>query len=233
MRLAVISDIHANLEALQAVLQDIDATSPDDIVCLGDVVGYGADPSACLKIVQDRCSAIVLGNHDEAAFEPEQAMYFNFHARVAVEWTYRALSPEERAILRSFPLKETREGILLVHSTPRDPQDWEYIIDEVDAQHAFASFSERICCVGHSHVAAVYPENPKAAPGDPAYRALVNVGSVGQPRDRDPRAAWCLIDTDTWSIDIRRVEYDIESAAQKIRKAGLPPQLAERLYVGM
>ncbi len=233
MKLAVISDIHANLEALHAVLKDIDAHRPDDIVCLGDVVGYGADPSPCLNIIHERCSMIILGNHDEAAFNPEQAMYFNFHARIAVEWTYRALSEKERELLRSFPLKAEREQILLVHSTPHEPQEWEYIIDEVDAQHAFRSFSQKICCVGHSHVAAVYSEDPKLTPDKPGYRALVNVGSVGQPRDRDPRASWCLIDTDSWSIDIHRVEYDIDTAANKIRAAGLPPQLAERLYHGM
>ena len=116
MKLAVISDIHANLEALETVLKDIDSVKPDEIVCLGDVVGYGANPSECLAIVKERCSSIVLGNHDEAAFDPEQAMYFNFHARVAVEWTFAALSEEERAILQSFPLSDKRGDILLVHS---------------------------------------------------------------------------------------------------------------------
>jgi len=233
MKLAVISDIHANLEALQAVLEDIDSHAPDDMVCLGDVVGYGADPSECLKIVQERCSVIIKGNHDEAAYDPEQAMYFNFHARIAVEWTYGALSADERSVLESFPLRHTLGDILLVHSTPKDPQDWEYIIDEIDAQHALRTFSEKLCCVGHSHVAAIYPESPKSKPSDPDYRALVNVGSVGQPRDRNPKAAWCLIETDPLDIQIFRVDYDIETAAGKIRKAGLPPQLAERLYVGM
>ena len=233
MKLAVISDIHANLEALQVVLKDVDAHAPDDVVCLGDVVGYGADPSECLSIVRDRCSIIIKGNHDEAAYDPEQAIFFNFHARIAVEWTYNALSEEERALLESFPLKVDRNGILLVHSTPNNPQDWEYIVDEIDAQQSFRTFTEKICCVGHSHVAAVYPENPRLDPADAAYKAVVNVGSVGQPRDRDPRAAWCLIDTDAWSIEIRRVEYDIDTAADKIRAAGLPPQLAERLYHGM
>jgi len=233
MKLAVISDIHANLEALQAVLKDVEAASPDDIVCLGDVVGYGADPSACLSLTLDRCSTIILGNHDEASYNPEQAMYFNFHARVAVEWTYRMLSDDERAALESFPLTAKREDILLVHSTPRDPQEWEYIIDEVDAHHALRTFSEKVCCVGHSHVAAIYPEKEASEPAEEDYRAIVNVGSVGQPRDRDPRASWCFINTDPWSIDIRRVEYDIDTAASKIRKANLPPQLAERLFLGM
>ncbi len=233
MKLGIISDIHANLEALQSVLTDVDTCAPDDLVCLGDVVGYGADPSDCLGIVRDRCSAVVMGNHDEAAFDPEKAVFFNFHARIAVEWTYRALSDDERKTLASFPFTEKRENILLVHSTPHAPEEWEYIIDELDARQAMSSFTEKLCCVGHSHVAAIYPEDDVRRPDDPAYRALVNVGSVGQPRDRDPRASWCLIDTDTWSIDIRRVEYDIDAAAGKIRKAGLPPQLGERLYLGM
>jgi diadenosine tetraphosphatase ApaH/serine/threonine PP2A family protein phosphatase len=233
VKLAFISDIHANLEALEPVLEDVETHSPDETICLGDIVGYGADPSDCLKLVRERCSTIILGNHDEAAFNPDQAMYFNFHARVAVEWTYKTLTEEERNYLKTLPFTASKEDILCVHATPDQPDQWEYIIDEVDAENIFSSFSERLCCLGHSHVAAIYPENSDLEQSDPAYRAVINVGSVGQPRDRDPRASWCLIDTDTKEISIRRIEYDIDAAAGKIRKAGLPPQLAERLYLGM
>jgi len=233
MKLALLSDIHGNFEALKTVLEDIDRHEPEDVVCLGDVVGYGANPSECLALVRERCSSIILGNHDEAAFNPDQAIYFNFHARVAIEWTYRALSDDDRAFLETLPISVTRHDVLCVHSTPRSPKEWEYIIDEIDAREAFRWFTEKFCCIGHSHVPGIYAEKRKSQPTDPDYRALVNVGSVGQPRDQDPRASWCLLDTETAGITINRVGYDIDAAAAKIRRAGLPPQLADRLYKGI
>jgi diadenosine tetraphosphatase ApaH/serine/threonine PP2A family protein phosphatase len=233
MKLAIISDIHGNLEALNAVLEDVQKHPVEEIVCLGDVVGYGADPSACLHLVQDRCSAVLLGNHDEAAADLSKAYTFNPIARAAVQWTSETLSEAERESLAKFPFTSKRGSIFLVHASPHNPEEWEYIIDDYDAQQVFDDFTEKICCVGHSHIVGIYPQFDDVNPADPRFKCVVNVGSVGQPRDKDPRSAWCLIDTESFAIEVFRVEYDIETAARKIRLAGLPFQLAERLSRGI
>jgi len=233
MKLAIISDIHSNLEALQAVLADIDRHNIDELICLGDVVGYGADPSACLAVVLERCDEVLLGNHDEAAADISKSYTFNPIARAAVHWTYEKLNESERQILEQLPFTTQRDSIFCVHASPQNPEEWNYIIDEYDAHQVFDHFAEKICFVGHSHVAGIYPQFDEVEPADPNYKCVVNVGSVGQPRDKDPRASWCLIETSSLNLQLFRVEYDIETAARKIRLAGLPFQLAERLHRGV
>jgi diadenosine tetraphosphatase ApaH/serine/threonine PP2A family protein phosphatase len=238
--IAVISDIHGNLEALEAVLADARREGVDQVICLGDVVGYGADPNAYLARVRDESVATVLGNHDAAATDLRQAENFNEIARDAIRWTSEALTEEHRKILRSLPYEFVEGDVRYVHASPDDPPSWHYILTEQEAWNAFEACLEPICFVGHSHVPlrvflrrgrleVVDEEVVDIAPDD---RALINVGSVGQPRDGDWRASYGLFDPVLRRLIARRVEYDIEEASRKIRAAGLPEILATRLAVG-
>ena len=233
MRLAIISDIHANLEALQAVLEDIRQQQADRIVCLGDVVGYGADPAACVALVRERAGVCVLGNHDAAVFNEHQRSYFNPFAIEAVRWTVRQLSAEDVAFLRGLPFRVSSDNLLFVHSAPRAPEEWEYVFSGMEARMQSKHFFERVCFVGHSHIPGVYPLDGGGAEYDPLRRYLVNVGSVGQPRDRDWRSCYGLLDTVAGSFTHRRVAYDVETAVRKILDSGLPQRLAERLRDGV
>jgi len=232
MKYAVISDIHANLEALQKALQVIASRHVDEIICLGDVVGYGASPNECVDLVRARCAATVLGNHDAAALDPTQAEDFNVIARRAIGWTSERLTQESRAFLSALPM-ETRKGqLLFVHSSPRSPESWDYILGSDDASTAFRYFTEQLCFIGHTHVPGVFSHNGRAmnVSGDDRY--LVNVGSVGQPRDGNPMLAFGIFDAETWTYELVRSEYDIQSAADRITSAGLPKELAYRLMYG-
>jgi diadenosine tetraphosphatase ApaH/serine/threonine PP2A family protein phosphatase len=238
--IAIISDIHGNLEALQTVLEDARREKVDGIVCLGDVVGYGADPNACLELVRKEVSVIVLGNHDAAACNPRLAENFNEVARVAIRWTSEQLTKEHLEFLRGLPYDHVDGDTRYVHASPDDPPAWHYILTEQEAWNAFEACPESVCFVGHSHVAlrvllrrgrlVVMEEDVVQVAGDD--RALLNVGSVGQPRDGDWRASYALWDPAAKRMVARRVEYDLETAARKIRAAGLPEVLAKRLAVG-
>lgn len=240
MRYAVLSDIHGNLEALRAVLADA-ADRADDILCLGDVVGYGADPGPCVDLVGARARAVVAGNHEHAVVGRLDLSWFNRYARAAAEWTREQLDPNCAAYLDALPLTAAVEDATLVHASPRQPQEWDYLVAEDDGLAAFAAFDTRVCFVGHSHVPAMWSlgsSGPDYARGDVSVtldagrRYIVNVGSVGQPRDRDPRAAYALWDVDARRIAVRRVAYDVAAARAKIEEAGLPRFLADRLAAG-
>ncbi len=240
MKTVLISDVHANLEALQAVLKVADERGADRIFCLGDVVGYGASPNECLKFVQERCQIVLLGNHDSAASGGPEAGRFNPNARAAALWTAKTLTPDHRDYLRALPLSQRVEPFFYVHASPAAPRDWEYIFDRFDAEPQFQFFSESACFIGHTHQPAVFERTasgctslpPTRLQFDPARRYIVNVGSVGQPRDRDPRACFLLLHDTSGEIEFVRVPYDIESAQEKIRAAHLPPVLATRLATG-
>jgi diadenosine tetraphosphatase ApaH/serine/threonine PP2A family protein phosphatase len=240
VRYAILSDIHGNLEALQAVLRDC-AGEADGVLCLGDTVGYGADPLACVELVAERAQAIVGGNHEHAVAGRLGLDWFNRYARAAAEWTRERLDNDHRAYLGALPLVTEVADATLVHASPAQPEEWDYLVTGEDGFAAFPHFATRWCFVGHSHVPGVWslgssgPEHlPEAVTvsTERGRRYIVNVGSVGQPRDHDPRAAYALWDTDRGRVDVRRVLYDVEAARRKITEAGLPRFLADRLAAG-
>lgn len=232
-RIAIISDIHGNLEALSRALEVIDKEHVDDIVCLGDTVGYGANPVECLKLIRSRCSIILLGNHDAASINLAVANQFTLNAQLSAIWTFGALDEESKAFLNS--LKPTRPlgEVLLSHGSPYEPDEWHYVISEFDMREAFRAFTERICFVGHSHIPIIFSEHGERSEIARQGRFIVNVGSVGQPRDGNPNLSFGIFDREEWSYRNLRVAYDFKTAAKKIRDAGLPRALADRLTVGM
>ncbi|MBI2428496.1 MAG: metallophosphoesterase family protein [Ignavibacteriales bacterium] len=233
MKYAIISDIHSNLEALQKAFAIIDEKSVDEIICLGDIVGYGANPNECVDIVRSRCSSVVLGNHDAAALDPSLAHDFNSIAKRAITWTADHLTEGSRSFLSSLPLIERREQILFVHSSPNMPGAWDYILDIDDAFSALRHFQERICFIGHTHIPGIFSRlgRGKSIIKDEQY--LINVGSVGQPRDGNPMLAFGIFDSSAWEYELIRSEYDIQLAAEKIYAAKLPEELGNRLMYGM
>jgi predicted phosphodiesterase len=254
MRLAILSDIHANLPALEAVLADVEGAGVGDLWCLGDVVGYGAQPDECTSLVAERCAVCLVGNHDLAVLGELDISSFSPAAAAAVRWTQQQAKPETLDFLRDLdPSDETRD-VALYHASPRDPV-WEYVLWPDQAAECIAIQAERVSMIGHSHVALFFvmgedrrpvrsqsPQLDEAARGAQAGagtrldlsegRWLVNPGSVGQPRDGDPRAAWLELDTDAWEATYHRVEYEIDRAAAAIEATDLPEHLARRLYVG-
>ena len=240
MRYAVLSDIHGNLEALTAVLADA-AARVDGVLCLGDVVGYGADPAPCVDLIGARAETLVAGNHDHAAAGLVDPGWFNAYARAALEWTMERVDDDHRAWLGARPLVAEVEDATLVHASPRSPEEWEYLQTADDGWEVFGAFSTRLCFVGHSHRPAVWSigsSGPDFERGsttvtlDHGRRYIVNVGSVGQPRDRDRRAAYAVWDLEGRRVEIRRVAYDVDAVQRKIHAAGLPRFLADRLAVG-
>jgi len=239
LRFAVLSDIHGNYEALEAVLQHIDSDDVDRILCLGDIVGYGADPARCIDTVVEREALTVAGNHDWGVVERMSVAYFNADARDSVVWTMKHVGNEHIRYLDELPLETKLEDITVVHSTPWGPEHFGYIQTIMDVQLAFESQQTSLCFIGHSHVPVVfYDTNPveylledvMAPP--PGVGVLFNVGSVGQPRDGEPEACYAIYDSDKHRLEMRRVEYDIKGAANRILESGLPVTNAYRLYVG-
>jgi diadenosine tetraphosphatase ApaH/serine/threonine PP2A family protein phosphatase len=241
MKYALISDIHANLEALEACFRVIDAEGVDVVACLGDIVGYGASPNECIELVRERADFVVIGNHDAAVAGTTETEYFNPDARSAVLWTRDALSPENLAFLRQLPYTAEMDGTLLVHASPSAPREWLYVFNVRDAAAEFAAFQQRICFFGHTHFPGFFLQSggalsvkppPRATLRD-GDRALINVGSVGQPRDGDPRSGFAFYDDRTGVAEIRRVFYDIERVRGRILDTPLPKSAAERLVWGM
>jgi diadenosine tetraphosphatase ApaH/serine/threonine PP2A family protein phosphatase len=239
-QVAILSDIHGNLEAFEAVLRALDELGVDERICLGDLVGYGADPGLCIDRSREVFRAIVAGNHDHAAAGLEDLNYFNPVAKEAMHWTMRKLGPQEKEYLGKLPLLRQLECCTLVHSTPHRPQVWDYVMTIDDALRQQDGFADRICFIGHSHVPFFfeYSRVGHAIPQlpllelKPDSRYLVNVGSVGQPRDGDPRACFCVYDPDKATLRMERVLYAVATTQEKIVKAGLPSYLAQRLALG-
>ena len=242
MLVAIVSDIHGNRHALEAVLADVASTDARELWCLGDVVGYGADPNDCCALVRENAAVCLAGNHDLAVTGTIPLDEFSHGAALAARWTQEVLADDHVEWLRSLSPQGDEEGVGLYHASPRDPV-WEYVLSTLLAELCLDVAEERVCLVGHSHVALsfVRPEG-EAATGDTRRAGdaldmslgewLINPGSVGQPRDGDPRAAWLLLDTGSWQAEWRRTEYDIAGAAAAIRAARLPDSLAERLEYG-
>lgn len=241
MRYGILPDIHGNWEALSSVLEELEKEKVNRFLIPGDVVGYGAEPRKCLDKVEELDSLLILGNHDCAVLGLENLDYFNHHARIALEWTQSNLNSEHIKFLRSLSIKKIERDFLLVHATPGNPEEWKYLVREDEAWREFNHFNERICFLGHTHIPLVVKKNCREVKVssemkfilETGCRYLVNVGSVGQPRDGIPDAACGIYDSDEESIMIKRVPYDIETAARKIVRAGLPRSLSERLYLGM
>jgi len=241
MRVAVVSDVHGNLRALEAVLASADAAGVDEVWCLGDVVGYGARPNECCELVRARAAICLAGNHDLVVVGTLGLEEFSHDAADAAGWSRERLTEENRAYLAGLPSIAQRDGVLLVHGSPRDPV-WEYVLSGEAALAALAATDAPLVLVGHSHVALdlrladARLEGGLAAAGEEVGldtgRLLLNPGSVGQPRDGDPRAAWLLLDLDARRAAFERTEYDVAATQAEIREAGLPELLAARLETG-
>ena len=242
MRIALLSDVHGNLPAFEAVLADVENEGVDERWCLGDLVGYGAEPDGCVNLARETCTVCLAGNHDLVVTQEIPISDFSSSAAAAALWTRENISPEALAFLRGRPASDPGREPGLYHGSPRDPV-WEYVLSDWQADECMDLMSGRVAAIGHSHVALWFGRDPsgkvggdQARDGDEADLSagewLINPGSVGQPRDGDPRAAWLLLDTEGWTARWRRVEYPIEKAAGAIEKAGLPRVLAERLYSG-
>jgi diadenosine tetraphosphatase ApaH/serine/threonine PP2A family protein phosphatase len=246
VRIALFADIHANREAFEACLADARRRGAERFVFLGDIVGYGADPSWCVDTVAQACEAgafALLGNHDEAIGTPRGSM--NPAATRAIDWTREQLDPAQAAFLASLPLERSENDVLFVHANGWAPKDWGYVRTGVDAERSLRSTTERITLCGHTHVPLLFHMAPLRPPGahvpvpnvnmplSLARRWLAVIGSVGQPRDGNPAACYGLLETSPWDLTYVRVPYDTSAAAEKIRKAGLPDSLAARLARGM
>jgi predicted phosphodiesterase len=240
MRYAVFSDVHSNLEAFKVVIKDVEQKKIEDILFLGDIVGYGPDPNECLDILVERCKIHLAGNHDWGVLGLTDDTYFNEYARHAIEWTRGVLTGENRGILKSFPVKKEiiDDDILIVHSTPKEPEEWHYLLTLWDAEINFQYFDNKFCFLGHSHQPFIIEKYPsgeivtykEAVRIKKNVRYIINAGSVGQPRDGDPRACYTIIDDQ--KVEIVRIPYDIETVQKKMRKELLPLPLIERLSEG-
>jgi diadenosine tetraphosphatase ApaH/serine/threonine PP2A family protein phosphatase len=226
MKLGIISDVHGNIEALDAILRRLETERADDVFCLGDIVGYGASPNECVERVHKVCRVTMLGNHDDAVVGRTDIKLFNPYARVAVEWTRRVLAEENLEFLRGLPFTHEESDLIFVHATPSDPRSWDYCLTPSDAAFQFEALrAGTTCFIGHSHVPVRFDDSK-------ARRTIINVGSVGQPRDHDARATCGLYDTETGTFSWVRDVYPIQEAARKIRLANLPEFLATRLFDG-
>ncbi len=239
MRYGIVADIHGNLEALDAVLAACEERDVSAYLSTGDIVGYGANPSECIDRIQGLSTLVTAGNHDWAAANKLSLDYFNPYAREAIYWTQERLSRDQVQYLRDLNLMEMVDDVTLVHGTLYDPENFDYLLTAYDAHLSLQLQETRLCLVGHSHVPITFQLD-----GSVSYsfdteidissleKVIVNPGSVGQPRDENPKAAYGIYDSETRVVTIHRVDYDIEKATSKILRAGLPEVLAERLWLG-
>jgi diadenosine tetraphosphatase ApaH/serine/threonine PP2A family protein phosphatase len=242
VKVAVISDIHANRQAFEAVLEAIADSEAAELWCLGDLVGYGGDPDACVELARRHAAVCLAGNHDMAVTGELALDEFSPGARLSAQWTREVIHPENLAFLEGLE-PQGREGYVgLYHASPRDAI-WEYVLSALLAELCMDAQQQRVCLIGHSHVALSFARHEgELATGEPRREGaqldiasgewLLNPGSVGQPRDGDPRAAWLMLDLDGLTVSFRRTAYDIAGAAAAIRAARLPASLAERLEYG-
>lgn len=241
MRYAIFSDVHSNLEALEAVLNAYKKEAIDKYLCVGDIVGYASNPKECIgRIKQDKI-VTVAGNHDWASVGLFSCEYFNALASQAVAWTKLNLGEEDKDFLKSLKLTYKNKDLTIAHGTLDNPQDFNYLTDGYLAQESFKLLETDICFVGHTHVPAIFIQDSSSGIHfweesfikiKPQNRYIVNVGSVGQPRDGNPKASYCIYDTEGREIQIKRISYNVELAKNKIIKAGLPQFLGDRLLSG-
>ncbi|NIM19625.1 MAG: metallophosphoesterase [Candidatus Latescibacteria bacterium] len=243
MKILIFSDVHGNLEAFESVLEDADRSGYEFALSLGDHVGYGANPNECIQAFAGLSKyAAIRGNHDAAALDPDERLHFNADAYAAIVHTARNLSEESREFLENLPLiYDSNRAFMGVHSSPNEPASWGYILDALEATNAFRCMYRPIAFTGHSHIPCIIAEEGDVRPlhhGDEIkidveHKCIINVGSVGQPRDRDPKAAYVFFDDTEKILTFRRVEYDWNRAALKILNSGLPPSLAKRIILGL
>jgi predicted phosphodiesterase len=242
MRVAVVSDVHGNRHAFEAVLDAVEASGAEELWCLGDLVGYGAEPDACVELARRHAAVCLAGNHDLAVCGKLPLAQFVRGAELSIGWTREVIAPDSRDWLATLEPQTLDEAVGLYHASPRDPV-WEYVLSPLQAELCLDRLEHRVACVGHSHMALAYCRTEGAIASGDTCRAgaerdlaegtwLLNPGSVGQPRDGDPRAAWLLLDTGAWTAAFHRAEYDVAGAAAAIRAARLPDSLAERLSRG-
>ncbi len=243
MRYGIIADIHGNLEAFSAVLEDIErGGGVDELWCLGDTVGYGPDPHGCIELLRRQRHTCVAGNHDLGAIGGTSAAFFNPDAAAACRWTGEQLSQEDADYLASLPTITEKEGFTLVHGSPREPV-WEYVISISIAGESFGFFSSPYCLVGHSHIPLIFRSEERACTFSRfspnvklllgKIRLIINPGGVGQPRDGDPRASYAVYDQDTGTVRLYRVEYDIKATQDKMMRHEMPIPLVVRLAQGL
>ena len=240
MKYGILSDIHSNLEALNAVVAQLQKIQVDHYLCAGDIVGYGADPAACIKRIQELKAISIAGNHDWAVAGKVDPDDFNGMAKAAVLWTRDRLNDSEKKYLADLPLIFQNNDLMMVHSTLPGPERFDYLNEVYKAVLMFQSMARNICFIGHTHVPLIIHQKNKTqmqldealVKVEPHDKYIVNVGSVGQSRDSDPQAAFCTYDTDKKILEIIRTPYDLPLTQQKIIKAGLPAQLATRLKSG-
>jgi predicted phosphodiesterase len=242
MKVAVISDIHGNRQAFEATLDAVAASDAAELWCLGDLVGYGADPDACVELAREHAAVCLAGNHDLAVTAEIPLGEFSRGASLAAQWTRDVIAPENLAFLETLSPQGNEGSVGLYHASPRDPV-WEYVLSALLAELCLDKQPHRLCLVGHSHVALSFMRRQgELTTGEPrrggsqldltAGEWLINPGSVGQPRDGDPRASWLLLDLDRLTASFERTDYDVAGAAAAIRAARLPDSLAERLEYG-
>jgi diadenosine tetraphosphatase ApaH/serine/threonine PP2A family protein phosphatase len=249
MKLAILSDVHGNLEALNAVLADASVRKTDQIIFLGDAVGYGADPESCVEQIREKADLMLAGNHDHAVSQDEEPQGFNLEARTSLEWTKSVLTASCRSFLAGLPLRRSSSEIMLTHGSPAKPEQWDYVLNKGQATQAFTACPHNLIFIGHSHLPGIFVEleykrmfageirrveqvAPNRALVKTPYRYLFDVGSVGQPRDGDPRASYGIFDSAAKEYRLIRIPYDVDQAAGKIIQAGLPEASAERLVLG-
>jgi diadenosine tetraphosphatase ApaH/serine/threonine PP2A family protein phosphatase len=238
MKIVVISDIHGNLEALNRVLEYIENMEDENrIVCLGDIIGYGPDPAECFKIVESLTDKICLGNHEYAIPEEDFDYQMTMCAREAIRWTRGILGEENSEAISRLPIQIEEDNVLYVHASPDDPMQWKYITNARNAYSSLIEMKHSLCFVGHSHIPGIYAYNELQGDSNKVTlsrddKTIVNVGSIGQPRDGSPMLSFAVFDDDNWSVEIIRLEYDYQETMAKIEKANLPLFLAERLARG-
>jgi len=243
MKLGIISDIHGNLEALETVLKKLERLNVDEVICLGDIVGYGANPNECCELVREHCSVVVLGNHDEWALHPPDRGVVGANVWQSILWTANALDESHRQYFASLPLIRHRGNLIFVHAAPVEPQRWDYITNQTSAMKYFPYVAEKICFVGHSHLPGIYyiddlqhnvTETSDFMQVNAAGKgAIINIGSVGQPRDGNATSSFCVYDSDVIPpAKIIRLGYDVKVAGEKIINVGLPRFFAVRLEKG-
>ncbi len=236
MSIAIISDIHANQEALQVVLESIYNRQIKQIYCLGDIVGYGPNPNECVEMVRESCTKVLAGNHDFAAIGKNDIAYFNKHAKAAALWTRKKLKSVHKKYLAKLKFTHQNDDMLMVHASPTNPEHWYYVLTPADASVEMQAFNQPVCFVGHSHIPMIFTAEKEIKKNrfklDTEQKYVINVGSVGQPRDGNPESCYCIYDPETLEVEYVRVAYDIEKTYSKIISAGLPVFLAERLQKG-
>jgi predicted phosphodiesterase len=238
VKIVVLSDIHSNLYALREVLKYIKKEKVDKVVCLGDIVGYGPRPNECIDLIKKECQVCLMGNHDHAAIGLTDTHHFNHYAREAVKWTRKTLTSHNKAYLKGLSFSHCENDLLYVHSTPDHPEEWHYILSEYEAIKYLYQIKQKICFIGHTHVPVIFSSIEGAFYQEEIildYREnkyIINVGSVGQPRDGDPRLCFVVFDTVSGKLKYIRLDYKIKKTYDEIMKNKLPAFLATRLQVG-